>query len=216
MARKPTSRRPRKADDVKAAAERAEKRSKGETIENPSTPIDPVIANADAIKKLGRPSGYKPEFAAQAAKLCRLGSTDAQLADFFNVSLRTIDNWRNQHEDFMQSLKVGKAYADDLVERSLYQLAVGYEYEAVKVFCSEGQETIVPYREKMPPCKTSAIFWLKNRRPKEWRDVWRHEHGQPGDFDNMSDDELKEFIRTGVAAPLQAAVKSSKANGTKH
>lgn len=31
----------------------------------------------------GRPTKYKPEYAEQASKLCALGATDAQLADFF-------------------------------------------------------------------------------------------------------------------------------------
>jgi len=27
-----------------------------------------------------------------------------------------------------------------------------------------------PYREHVPPDTTAAIFWLKNRRAKDWRD----------------------------------------------
>jgi len=38
----------------------------------------------------GRPSGYREEFAEQARKLCRLGATDKELADFFGVDEATI------------------------------------------------------------------------------------------------------------------------------
>ena len=56
----------------------------------------------------GRPSKYKPEHAKAAAKLCKLGATDAQLADFFEVSVSTINLWKVQHKEFSESLKDGK------------------------------------------------------------------------------------------------------------
>jgi len=40
----------------------------------------------------GRPSSYRPEFVTQAEKLCRLGATDAELADFF-AKPRTEDDF---------------------------------------------------------------------------------------------------------------------------
>ena len=132
----------------------------------------------DAAPKRGQPTKYKAEFAAQAAKLCDLGATDADLADFFKVTTRTIDNWKAAHEDFFRSLKSGKVAADERVERSLYQRAVGYRQEAVKVFMPAGAKVPVyaPYTEVIAPDTTAAIFWLKNRKPDEWRDKREHEH----------------------------------------
>jgi hypothetical protein len=40
----------------------------------------------------------------------------------------------------------------------------------------------------------TAQFWLKNRRPERWRDVHKHEHGGAADFEQMTDDELRQFI----------------------
>ena len=189
------SKRPRKGD-VKAAAERAEMRSKGEKPVEAKIDIDPAIASAKEIKaKMGRPTAYKPEYAAQASKICRLGATDAQLADIFCVSIRTIENWKNKHEDFLHALKPGKDYADDLVERSLFQKAIGYEYDTVKIFNNNGAEMVVSYREKCVPDTTAAIFWLKNRRADKWRDVHKVEHGAAGAFDHLSDDDLAKFVR---------------------
>ncbi len=34
---------------------------------------------------VGRPTKYKEEYAFQAEKLCRLGATDKEMADFFNI-----------------------------------------------------------------------------------------------------------------------------------
>ena len=125
----------------------------------------------------GRPSNYKPEFAKQAEKLCRLGATDEDLADFFGVTIRTVANWKVQNDQFLHALKAGKAEADDRVERSLYQRAVGYTHDAVKIFmpANAAAPVYAEYREHVPPDTTAAIFWLKNRKPEEWRDRQQHE-----------------------------------------
>lgn len=120
---------------------------------------------------MGRPTSYKPEYAEQAAKLAKLGATDAQIADFFEVNIATIHRWKISQQKFCDALKAGKAELDAQVEQSLFHRAMGYECDAVKIFCSkDGEVTTVPYREKVPPDTTAMIFWLKNRRPKEWRD----------------------------------------------
>ena len=44
--------------------------------------------------------------------------------------------------------------------------AVGYNYEAVKIFMPANREkpVIVPYIEHVPPDVTAGIFWLKRTR----------------------------------------------------
>jgi len=119
----------------------------------------------------GRPSKYKPEFNEQAAKLCKLGATDRELADFFGVKEWTINRWKAEYPEFSQSLKRGKAECDDRVEQSLYRRAVGYEHDAVKILMTkEGEVYREDYVEHYPPDTVACIFWLKNRRPDQWRD----------------------------------------------
>jgi hypothetical protein len=120
--------------------------------------------------KGGRPSSYKPEYAEVAKKLAWFGATDRDLAEAFGVAISTVGQWKIQHPDFLAALKAGKDEADDRVERSLYARAVGYSYDAEKIFCSNGEVTRVPYVEHVPPSDTAMIFWLKNRRPDQWRD----------------------------------------------
>jgi hypothetical protein len=56
-------------------------------------------------------------------------------------------------------------------------LTTGYTFDSVKVFCSkDGVITKVPIKEHVPPDVTAQIFWLKNRKPAEWRDAWQMEH----------------------------------------
>lgn len=126
----------------------------------------------------GRPSEYDPKFAAIAEKMCLLGATDQELADAFGVSARTIYTWKHEHEDFSSALKAGKEVADERVERSLYQKAIGYEQDEVKIFMPGGatEPIYAPFRAKVAPDTTAAIFWLKNRRSKEWRDKQEVEH----------------------------------------
>ena len=131
----------------------------------------------DSQPKMGRPSSYKAEYARQAAALANLGATDAELADFFEVSTVTIWRWRNTHVDFCNALKAAKEAADNRVERSLYQKAVGYSFSSEKIFMPAGAKEPIraPIVEHVPPSETAMIFWLKNRRKAEWRD--KQEHG---------------------------------------
>ncbi len=115
---------------------------------------------------------YRPEFAGQALKLCRMGATRADLADFFGVPETTLTRWVGAHAAFREALVNGSALADAAVAESLFRRATGYSYEAVKIVADAktGAQHIVPYTEHCPPDTTAAMFWLKNRRPDLWRD----------------------------------------------
>lgn len=142
------------------------------------TPRKPskAASGAETKRPRGRPSGYKPEYARVAAKLCKLGATDPDLAEALGVNTTTIWRWASAHEDFCNALKVGKAQADDKVERSLYQKAIGYTFDSEKVFQFQGEIVRAKTVEHVPPDTTACIFWLKNRRTAEWRDKVDHEH----------------------------------------
>ena len=120
----------------------------------------------------GRPTDYKPEYAAQAKHLCELGATDQEIADFFEVNVSTIYRWKHTQGEFCEALIDGKDFADDRVERSLYQRAVGYEQEEVKIFMPSGAENPVyaPFRAKIPSDVGAAKLWLTNRRGGKWRE----------------------------------------------
>lgn len=135
--------------------------------------IAPAVASEEPSGR-GRPTSYRPEFTEQARKLCELGMTDQELARFFEVHVATIYRWQATIPEFCEALKVGKAPADDRVERSLYHRACGYTFASEKVFQFQGQIVRAETVEHVPPDTTAAIFWLKNRRKEDWRD--RHEH----------------------------------------
>ena len=125
---------------------------------------------------MARPTKFKEEFIPQAEKLCKLGATDMEVADFFDVDVRTVYRWKGENEAFCQALKVGKDIADERVERSLYARANGYEHEEVDIRVVGGAIVQTPIRKYYPPDTTACIFWLKNRKTAEWRDKVEQEH----------------------------------------
>lgn len=134
----------------------------------------------------GRPTKYKTEYIEQVQKLCQLGATDDEIADFLNISLSTFKLWRNKYPDLSAAVKIAKEAADARVERSLFQRATGYKADAVKIFMPAGavEPVYAPYRENVQPDVTAQIFWLKNRKSKEWRDRQDHEHHHKIDIED--------------------------------
>lgn len=123
----------------------------------------------------GVKSTYKPEYAEQARKLCLLGATDKDLADFFGCNEATINNWKTRHPDFLESIKKGKDIADGEVADRLYRRAMGYSHEDEDIrtiSIGDGMSEIIktPTVKHYPPDTAAAIFWLKNRQKGKWRD----------------------------------------------
>ena len=124
------------------------------------------------MSEVGRPSLYMAKYVDQAYKLCLLGATDAEMADIFEVSESTLNLWKQQHPEFSESIRQGKAVADSHVAEKLYQRACGYSHPAVKIFMPQGAAAPVyaEYTENYPPDTQAASLWLRNRQPKKWRD----------------------------------------------
>lgn len=142
---------------------------------------------------LGRPTKYRIEYNEQAYKLCLLGHTDEELADFFEVHVSTIHQWKLDYPDFSDSIKKGKEIADAEVSKSLYHRALGYSHPDVDIKAVNGEIVETQVMKHYPPDATSAIFWLKNRQPKKWRDkqVMEHEGGleiKPVKISDLFDD----------------------------
>lgn len=146
--------------------------------------VCPMEGKAPSSTDRGRPTAYKATYAKQAEKLCLLGATDQEIADFLEIDVRTLYRWKHTHDDFCQALIVGKETADDRVERSLFQRAIGYEQDEVKIFMPSGAESPVyaPFRAKIAADVGAAKLWLTNRRGDKWRDVSRTELEAVGDL----------------------------------
>lgn len=120
--------------------------------------------------EVGRPTKYKEEFNDQVEKLCKLGATDKEIADFFDIAESTVNEWKHTYPKFSESIKRGKTEADAMVASKLYHRAIGYEHADVDIKMYEGGIIETPLIKHYPPDPTSIIFWLKNRQPGKWRD----------------------------------------------
>lgn len=128
-------------------------------------------------RPVGRPTSYKPEYCEQAYKLCLLGADDKRIADFFDVAESTLNKWKLDFPEFSESLKAGKDDADASIAASLYHKAKGYVGKKVVTASFNGQITdSMEVAEYYAPDTTAAIFWLKNRQPKQWRDKQDIDH----------------------------------------
>ena len=116
----------------------------------------------------GRPPKYKKQNCEQARKLCLLGYTDKQLADFFEVAESTIHKWKLDHPEFSESIKKGKVVADGNVADSLYNRALGYSHPDVHISNYQGEITETEITKHYPPDTAAAFIWLKNRA--SWKD----------------------------------------------
>lgn len=124
--------------------------------------------------KGGAPSKYKEEYNEQARKLCLLGSTDESLANFFNVSVATINNWKIDHPKFLESIREGKEVADANVADALYNRVIGFSHPDTHISNFQGVITATPTTKHYPADTGAAFIWLKNR--SSWKDKQEVEH----------------------------------------
>lgn len=135
----------------------------------------------------------------------RDGLTDEQIAHNMGICVATLYNWKSKHLEILESLKRGKDVIDIQVENALLKRALGYTYKEVtreKIFNPEtGQYELMPTKEvtkEVVPDTTAQIFWLKNRRPEQWRDKRdvsvEGELNTNNPFTGLSTDELRKII----------------------
>ena len=68
-------------------------------------------------------------------------------------------------------IRQGKLEADSNVAQSLYHRATGYSHPDEKIMQHKGEVVRVPTTKHYPPDTQAMGLWLKNRRPKEWRET---------------------------------------------
>ena len=115
----------------------------------------------------------------------RDGLTEEQIAKNMGVSRSTLSDYKVKYPDILRAIKNSKEVADREVENALFNKATGYTVKLkkpMKVRHVEYDEQTgrkiaeyerIEYIEEevhVPADTTAQIFWLKNRKPNEWRD----------------------------------------------
>jgi len=123
----------------------------------------------------------------------RDGLTDEQIADNMGINVATIYRYKKKYSEFCEALKKGKEVIDYEVENALLKRALGYDYEETKATMTDKgskSKRIEKTTKHAQPDTTAQIFWLKNRKPEEWRD----------NDNNEAEDKLKTVIEAMEAA----------------
>lgn len=76
----------------------------------------------------------------------RDGATEIQIAEALGINKNTLINMKTKYGDVSEALRKGKEIVDYAVENALLRKALSGD-------------------------TTAMIFWLKNRKPRQWRDL---------------------------------------------
>lgn len=91
-----------------------------------------------------------PEGLLKIGGWARDGLTDEQIADNIGIRTSTLYEWKNRFPEFSEALKANKDVVDRQVENALLENALNGN-------------------------TTAQIFWLKNRKPNQWREKPEYE-----------------------------------------
>lgn len=133
------------------------------------------------------------------------GLTEEQISKNMGIAYSTLREWKKKYPAIEAALKKGKEVVDYEVESALFKRAMGYEYEEEKTYIQEVDGVQTKRKEiikkQIPPDTTAIIFWLKNRKPIEWRDR-RHQilegqvKVQNDPLEKLSSSELDRLIKS--------------------
>ena len=133
----------------------------------------------------------------------RKGLTDEQISKNMGIAYSTLREWKKKYSALQAALKKGKEVVDYEVEAALYKRAIGYNVEEEKIYVQEIEGKTTKRKEiikkHIPGDTTAQIFWLKNRKPADWRD--RKETQLSGEiktennpFNELTAEELRKLI----------------------
>lgn len=106
----------------------------------------------------------------------RNGLTEKQIAHNLGVAYSTFRVYKEKYPALSAVLKKGREVIDFEVEGALIKRALGYSYEEVTKELVEDETTgsaelkvVKTVTKQVAPDVTAQIFWLKNRKPNEWK-----------------------------------------------
>lgn len=124
---------------------------------------------------MARPNKYATHVAPRFGEIAdwvRNGATDGEVAVRLGISVDSLYTYKRKFSEFSDILKETKEFVDAEVENALLRRALGYEYEEVTRERNLDGNIVVTkvVTKQVVPDTTAQIFWLKNRRPKQFRD----------------------------------------------
>lgn len=142
--------------------------------------------NPQTDQKLHGNTKYMPHYDREVYELCLLGYIDKEMAEYFEVTEQTINNWKQWYPNFFESMRAGKARADARVAEALHRRAVGYMTTEIKTEYiadpnNPTKEIVIKRTEttkEVLPDVTACLRILSLRQPELWREQKLEETGE--------------------------------------
>ena len=123
---------------------------------------------------MARPSKYETEIKDKLPAIqgwARNGLTNEQIAHNLGIHVATFYKYKGKYNELSEALKKGREVVDFEVENALLKRATGYTYEETKIEKSDKDGVkVIKITKHVPPDVGACAFWLKNRKPNDWRD----------------------------------------------
>jgi hypothetical protein len=116
---------------------------------------------------------------AKVRALAEKGMKDEEMWTALGIKRASFYLYQQKHPDFADAIKQGKRGPNQEAEASLFRQIMGYtvqERHVEKVRDIKGRERVrkvLIVDRYIPPNTVATIFFLKNRVPEVWRDIWR-------------------------------------------
>lgn len=122
---------------------------------------------------VGRPTKFLPAYCQEVIAVMGEGLSLTAFAGDIGVSRATINNWMEEHPEFLEAVKIGQGKRTAYLERGLLSSDMG-------------------------PRVTARIFALKNAAPEEWKDKREVEHS--GGIDTSSKEQRDAAVAAALRA----------------
>ena len=111
----------------------------------------------------------------EIAKWRRDGYTEKQIAKMLDIAYSTFKVYKGEHSALSDTLKNSRADLVIELEKSLYQKAMGFDYEETDIteYVDDSggmRKQVVKKQRKALPDTGALAFALKNLAPHDWRD----------------------------------------------
>lgn len=125
--------------------------------------------------KTGKPAHCRTELIRLLDEYTGGPGTVQELCRYLGITAYTFYEVQRTTPEFQQAVMRVRDRADDKVEASLYDRAIGYSYTEISRKTGVGkegqridEETV--HDKELAPDVGAQMNWLKNRRPDKWRE----------------------------------------------
>lgn len=179
--------------------------------------VSRAMPTKERLAKLKKPKQhaldkYRPEYCTVAKNLIAQGATYSDVANIIEVSDVTLWRWQLKYPDFRDALRLSISVANDRVELSLFNQAVGFHVDDEEIKVIDGEIVRVKTRKFIPPNASASIYWTKAKMG--WTDREQLELPPPATdeaqiIDGIPDESPRQRARRIAMVLIQGGLKET-------